>query len=66
MSLHADRFLATRECPAPAADILTGRYACYDVYRARDGSWLAVAAIEPAFFANLCKALGWSAGSSIR
>jgi alpha-methylacyl-CoA racemase len=58
MSLHADRFLATREAPGPGSDILTGRYACYDVYRARDGKWLAVAAIEPAFFANLCKALG--------
>jgi crotonobetainyl-CoA:carnitine CoA-transferase CaiB-like acyl-CoA transferase len=27
------------------------------VYRARDDRWLAVAAIEPAFFANLCRAL---------
>jgi alpha-methylacyl-CoA racemase len=58
MSLHADRFLATGEKPGPGGDILTGRYACYDVYRARDGKWLAVAAIEPGFFANLCKALG--------
>jgi alpha-methylacyl-CoA racemase len=58
MSLHVDRFLATGEEPGPGADILTGRYACYDVYAARDGKWLAVAAIEPAFFANLCRALG--------
>ena len=39
-------------------DILTGRYACYDTYAARDGRWLAIGAIEPRFFANLCKALG--------
>jgi crotonobetainyl-CoA:carnitine CoA-transferase CaiB-like acyl-CoA transferase len=38
--------------------VLTGRLACYDCYPARDGRWLAVAAIEPAFFANLCRALG--------
>ena len=38
--------------------MLSGRYACYDTYRARDGKWLAVAAIEPPFFANLCVALG--------
>src|SRR5690606_4087563 len=40
------------------ADLLPGRYACYDAYRCRDGRWLAVAAIEPHFFANLCRALG--------
>lgn len=58
MSLHIDQYLATGELPGPGHDILTGRYACYDVYPARDGKWLAVAAIEPAFFANLCTALG--------
>lgn len=58
MSLHIDRYLATGEEPGPRGDILTGRYACYDVYAARDGKWLSVAAIEPAFFANLCRALG--------
>ncbi|MDH3212283.1 MAG: CoA transferase [Myxococcales bacterium] len=58
MSLSVDQHLATGEEPGPGHDILTGRYACYDVYRARDGRWLAVAAIEPAFYANLCRALG--------
>jgi alpha-methylacyl-CoA racemase len=58
MSLPIDQHLATGERPAPGGDLLSGRYACYDVYAARDGRWLAVGAIEPAFFANLCKALG--------
>ena len=58
MSLHLDEFLATGVEPAPRHDLLTGRYACYDVYRARDGEWLAVGAIEPQFWANLCRALG--------
>jgi alpha-methylacyl-CoA racemase len=58
MSLHIDQHLATGEAPGPGHDILTGRYACYDVYQARDGKWLAVGAIEPAFYANLCTALG--------
>ena len=57
MSLYADQHLATGEEPGPGHDILTGRYACYDTYAARDGRWLAVGAIEPAFYANLCKAL---------
>ena len=60
MSLHIDEYLATGEIPH---NVLTGRYACYDTYHAADGGWLAVAAIEPRFWANLCRLLGlerWS------
>jgi alpha-methylacyl-CoA racemase len=58
MSLQADEHLATGAEPGPGHDVLTGRYACYDTYRAGDGGWLAVGAIEAKFFANLCGALG--------
>jgi alpha-methylacyl-CoA racemase len=58
MSLLVDEYLATGEVPGPRHGLLTGRYACYDVYRCRDDKWVAVAAIEPQFFANLCRALG--------
>jgi alpha-methylacyl-CoA racemase len=58
MSLLVDEYLATGEVPGPRHGLLTGRYACYDVYRCRDDKWLAVGAIEPHFFANLCRALG--------
>ena len=57
-SLWIDQYLATGERPGPGHDVLTGRYAWYDCYRARDGKWLAVGAIESQFFANLCRALG--------
>jgi alpha-methylacyl-CoA racemase len=58
MSLYIDEYLATGELPGPRHNILTGRYACYDVYRCADDRWAAVGAIEPAFYANLCRALG--------
>jgi alpha-methylacyl-CoA racemase len=58
MSLAIDQYLATGEVAGPRQVLLTGRYACYDVYRARDGRWLSVGAIEPHFFANLCRGLG--------
>jgi len=58
MSLYVDEFFATGEIPGPRHNILTGRYACYDVYRCSDDGWVAVAAIEPHFYANLCRALG--------
>lgn len=58
MSLSIDQFLAGDGEAGPRKALLTGRYACYDVYRARDGKWLSVGAIEPHFWANLCRLLG--------
>ena len=58
MALQVDEHLATGVLPGPGSGLLTGRYACYDTYACRDGKWLAVAAIEPRFWGNLCRALG--------
>jgi alpha-methylacyl-CoA racemase len=58
MSLSVDEHLAEGTQPGPGGNILTGRYACYDLYEARDGRWITVAAIEPVFWANLCQQLG--------
>lgn len=60
MSLYIDQHLATGAEPGPGHDVLTGRYAYYDTYECSDGKWVAVGAIEPQFYANLCKALGCS------
>ncbi len=61
MSLYIDEHLATGALPGPGHDVLTGRYAFYDTYPTRDHKWLAVGAIEPHFYANLCRALGLDA-----
>jgi alpha-methylacyl-CoA racemase len=58
MSLFVDEHLATGAAVEPGSALLTGKYACYDLYPTRDGRWLAVGAIEGAFFANLCRELG--------
>jgi alpha-methylacyl-CoA racemase len=58
MSLAIDEYLADGVEPGPRHGLLTGRYAWYDLYEASDGGWLAAGAIEPRFFANLCRALG--------
>jgi alpha-methylacyl-CoA racemase len=58
MALTVDQHLAVGADPGPGHDILTGRYACYDTYACADDKWLSVGAIEPAFYRNLCKALG--------
>jgi crotonobetainyl-CoA:carnitine CoA-transferase CaiB-like acyl-CoA transferase len=60
--------------PRERNDELTGAYACYRVYRCRDGRHLAVGALEPKFWEALCRALGladrigrqWDRGSQGR
>ena len=51
-------YLATGTTPARGAWLLTGGLACYRVYRASDGKYLAVGALEPKFWQVLCEALG--------
>lgn len=58
MALSVDEHLATGAEVEVGSNLLLGRYACYDNYQAADGKWLAVAAIEPRFWANLCRLLG--------
>jgi alpha-methylacyl-CoA racemase len=42
----------------PVRRQLTGGLACYRIYEAADGRWLAVAALEPRFFRRLCELAG--------
>ncbi len=58
MSLSIDQYLAAGEVAGPGQTLLTGKYAFYDTYEAKDGKWLSVGAIEPHFYAELCKRLG--------
>lgn len=58
MSLYADEYLATGVEPGPGHYILTGRYACYEIYTCADGRHISVGAIEPQFWANLCRLIG--------
>jgi crotonobetainyl-CoA:carnitine CoA-transferase CaiB-like acyl-CoA transferase len=53
-SMPSTRMLAG----APRRQELSGDFACYTVYRCRDGRELTVGALEPKFWENLCTALG--------
>ena len=44
--------------PSWGAGALSGAAPFYDCYRTADDRWIAVAAIEPAFYANLCVGVG--------
>ncbi|MBI3207344.1 MAG: CoA transferase, partial [Candidatus Solibacter usitatus] len=51
-------YVANGVFPQRGKTTLSGRYACYNVYPARDGRYVAVGALEPKFWAVLCRALG--------
>jgi len=43
--------------PVPGSLRLNGHYACYNVYECSDGRWVSVGALEPKFWAALCRGL---------
>jgi crotonobetainyl-CoA:carnitine CoA-transferase CaiB-like acyl-CoA transferase len=49
---------ATGASPEGGCGPLSGGYACYSVYATADGRALTVGAVEPHFWANLCRMLG--------
>lgn len=57
MSLYVDKYLATGQEVSAGSDLLTGRYAWYGIYMTRDERFISVGAIEPRFYANLCRLL---------
>jgi crotonobetainyl-CoA:carnitine CoA-transferase CaiB-like acyl-CoA transferase len=54
----ASWFLATGSVPERGRMPLSGGLACYRVYETGDGRYLAVGALEPAFWRALCERLG--------
>ena len=50
--------LAVGQPPRRGDGLLSGRYACYSLYAARDGRWISIGALESKFWANLCRELG--------
>ncbi len=61
-AVHANLTALAAEAGGPRAVgeplALTGRLACYDLYRARDGGWVALACLEPRFWRAFCRAAG--------
>jgi crotonobetainyl-CoA:carnitine CoA-transferase CaiB-like acyl-CoA transferase len=58
LSIHAGEFAVSRRVPKPSAMRLSGAFACYRIYRAGDGKYITVGALEPQFWETLVGALG--------
>ena len=57
LTIHGGDFLATGELSERGNMRLAGAFPCYRVYRAGDGKYLTVGALEPQFWKTLCEAL---------
>lgn len=57
LALHAAELWATGSVAEGGRGPLSGGYACYSVYATADNRALTVAAVEPHFWANLCRML---------
>jgi crotonobetainyl-CoA:carnitine CoA-transferase CaiB-like acyl-CoA transferase len=58
LTIHGADFLATGQLSKRGEMRLSGAFPCYRVYRAGDGKYLTVGALEPQFWRALCEALG--------
>ena len=57
MPVQIANYTATKRRPKRGQERLFGRYACYNIYPVRNGRFMVVAALEPKFWAALCKAI---------
>jgi crotonobetainyl-CoA:carnitine CoA-transferase CaiB-like acyl-CoA transferase len=57
LTVPLSMFCENGEDPAPGSLRLNGHYACYNVYECSDGRWISVGALEPKFWAELCRRL---------
>ena len=57
MPVQIANYTATKRRPKRGHERLFGRYACYNIYPVRNGRFMVVAALEPRFWAALCKAI---------
>jgi alpha-methylacyl-CoA racemase len=57
VSLAIDEYLCTGEEPKRGETLLTGRHPWYNIYETEDAKYISVGAIEPQFYANLCRLL---------
>jgi len=58
LAAYLGPFFATGEVPGRGEERLNGGWACYQVFETADGRHLTLGALEPKFWANLCRLIG--------
>ncbi len=57
LSIHAARYFSENILPKRGEMHLTGRYACYQIYKTKDNRYISLGALEPKFWENFCHAI---------
>ncbi len=58
LSMISGKFFIDGIIPEPADGLLTGGFACYNIYETKDGRFITVGAIEEKFWERLCEIIG--------
>jgi crotonobetainyl-CoA:carnitine CoA-transferase CaiB-like acyl-CoA transferase len=58
LSVTAGKYFMDGELPERDEMLLSGRYACYQVYPTKDRRYMSLGALEPKFWRNFCEAIG--------
>ena len=58
LSMHAGKYFFDEELPKRGDMLLTGRFACYQVYPTKDGRYISLGALEHKFWKNFCETIG--------
>lgn len=58
LSMHAGKYFFDEELPKRGDMLLTGKYACYQVYPTKDGRYMSLGALEHKFWKNFCETIG--------
>lgn len=58
LSMYAGKYFADGIDPGMGKTMLNGGIPCYNLYRTKDGRYMALGALEPRFWAAFCNAIG--------
>lgn len=59
LAMATGQYFGAGIVPKPGSDFLNGGIPAYNVYECKDGKWLSIGSLEPWFWAETCKALGF-------
>ena len=57
-TMYLGKYFADGKIPKPSSELLTGQFACYNIYKTKDGGYMSLGALEPQFWSAFCKAIG--------
>lgn len=57
LCMYAGKYFFDGKTPRPSRELLTGQFACYNVYKTSDDRYISLGALEPQFWVAFCEAV---------